>query len=72
MKLAPVQSFAQLTCKANRDQNYAKLVCIASQNLGGPNEPLAECLKFIKDTVQETGDEIGTIEEVNFCLDMVE
>lgn len=34
-RIAPVNSLADLKCRAKTDENYKKLLLIASHNLGG-------------------------------------
>ena len=70
MKLKPVNSVYDLNNKARVDANYARLASLASANLGGPKEPLQECLRWLNINAAET-DEDGVVDEINFCIDLV-
>jgi hypothetical protein len=69
--IAPVLSLAQLKCKAKRDANYAKLAMVSAKNLGGKPTNLDEALRWLDTVANETGDEDGTVEEINFCRALV-
>mgnify|MGYP003349890384 CR=1 FL=1 len=71
MKMAPVQSLAQLKCKARKDPNYKRLALLAADNLGGDTgDDLEKALRWLDTNALET-DEDGVVEEVNFCRDLV-
>ncbi len=72
MKLAPIQSIAQLRSKAFRDENYKRLALVSAENLGGdPNGNLNEAIRWLEVNASESEDELGVVEEINACRDMV-
>jgi len=70
-KLKPVKSLGELYNKAQDDPAYADLLFAASDNLGGHSADLYECYRWLITNAQETGDEDGVVDEVNFCIDLV-
>ena len=67
-KIAPILSLNDLKSKIKRNENYAKLAMKAAKNLGGKPSNLDEALRWLDTVSNETGDEEGTVEEVNFCI----
>ena len=71
MKIAPVQSLAQLRSMAFRNEAYKRLALTAAENLGGsPNGDLNKAMEWLNVNADET-DEQGVVEEINFCRDLV-
>ena len=71
MKMAPVQSLAQLRSMAFRNEAYKRLALTAAENLGGsPNGDLNKAMEWLNINADET-DEQGVVEEINFCRDLV-
>lgn len=71
MKLAPVQSLAQLRSMAFRNEAYKRLALTAAENLGGnPQGDLNKAMEWLNVNADET-DEQGVVEEINFCRDLV-
>ncbi len=72
MKLAPIQSLAQLKCKARQNENYKKLALLAAENLGGnPNGNLNEAFRWLDISASESDGEDGVVEEVNALRDQM-
>lgn len=73
MKLAPIQSIAQLRSKASRDENYKQLALLAAKNLGSePTENLNEAIRWLEINASESEDEAGVVEEINALRDLLE
>lgn len=78
-KLIPrVTTLGQLRLLARDDERYAKLMVIASANLGGPGDthdlsPAAQdkAMRWLQLNANETNSEVGVVAEVNHCRDMV-
>jgi len=67
MALLPkINSLAELRMKADYDQRYRKLACVASSNLGGPSSTLDEAIRWLNVNAEETTEE-GVVAEVNSC-----
>ena len=66
MKLAQVQSFAQLKSKVQRSNDYKNLVEKAAVRMGFSHEVISsgEALQFIESLIHSEGEE-GIIEEIN-------
>ena len=69
-KIGPVGSLAELKSLAGADTQYRKLLCLGSSNLGGPNEDMEHCYRWLVLNAQETTED-GVVAEVNACIDMV-
>lgn len=69
MKLAQVQSLAQLKSKVKRDDNYKNLVEVAAIKMGFPHEKVSsgEALQFIESVIHDEGED-GVIEEINSII----
>lgn len=65
MKLAPIQSVAQLEAKCKKDENYRQLVVDwASEGLYDEVLTFEEAWKHLKEVVTNEGDAV-VVEEVN-------
>lgn len=69
MKLKPVKSLAELRTKAASDPRYSQLMQKASANLGGPSSSDLDSYRWLEMNANETGDEQGVVDEVNFMLE---
>lgn len=67
-----IKSLAELRQLAKDNPRYDALAVVASRNLGGPARTLAEALQWLEMNADETGDEQGVVDEVNFVRDMVD
>lgn len=68
MKLAPVQSIAQLEAKARKDTRYQEVAVKAAQKLGMMGNSWMDALDYLA----WHGDEDEAVDEVNFCLSEVD
>ena len=68
--MAPVQSFAQLRCKAKKDENYKRLTLLAANTYGFIGDNLNDALRWLEDEIQESGED-DVITEINACRDDV-
>ena len=64
MKLALIQSIAQLEAKARKDSRYHAPAVSAAQKLGMEGDTWTDALDFLK----WHGDEDEAVDEVNFFL----
>ncbi len=69
-KLPRVRSLNALRILSGSDPRFAKLACLASSNLGGPKADLDAALSWLDTNAREVG-EAATVDEVNFCRDLV-
>lgn len=73
MKLKKVHSLFELQNLALSNPRYAKLAELGSKQLGGhSNWKLEEHLRWLHVNASETDSEDGVIDEVNFCIDLVD
>jgi hypothetical protein len=49
-------------------QSYAKLIQLASENLGGPGAPIKACFGWLVTNAYETSEE-EVVDEVNFMIE---
>lgn len=85
--LAKVRSLGDLRQRAASDPRYARLAIVAAENLGGRvrqgrhlDDPtstdyalaLSDAMTWLRVNANETGDERGVVEEVNFVRDLVD
>lgn len=67
--LPKIRSLSELRNNKN-DPLWAKWICVASSNLGGPDSNVEQCYRWLEMNAMET-DEAGVVAEVNFVRDMV-
>lgn len=70
-KLTKVTSINDLRRRAEKDPKYLQLAITAAKNLGGDIDTLDRAIRFLEINANETDDEQGVVDEVNFCLDLV-
>jgi hypothetical protein len=68
--IEPVHSLGELRSRAESDDNYRRLLCLSSANLGGPCEGVEQCFQWLVANALETNEE-GVVGEVNGCIDLV-
>jgi thioredoxin-like negative regulator of GroEL len=70
-KLTKVTSINDLRRRAEKDPKYMQLAITAAKNLGGDVDNLDRAIRFLEINANETDDEQGVVDEVNFCLDLI-
>jgi hypothetical protein len=70
--MRPVKHLNDLFNLANRDKRYEKLLIISAQNLGGRINSPQDAASFLEMQANAMGEEEGVVDEVNFCIDLVE
>lgn len=70
-KVKKVKSLMELKNLARTNPDYAKLLCLASHNLGGPKEDIEKCYRWLEINASETNSEDGVVDEVNFCIPLL-
>ena len=64
-----IQTILELRKLAKTDPRYARFVTSVSIDLGGPERPFSECLKFLEQTALEVGED-AVMDEVNHAIDL--
>ena len=67
-----VTSLNDLYNLAAKDERYAKLLIISAENLGGRINSQQDAMQHLDMNADAVGDEEMVVDEVNFCLDLVE
>jgi len=65
-----VTSLGDLKQKADKNPKYAELAMLASSNLGGPGNNLAEAIRWLEVNATETSEE-GVVDEINGVADLL-
>ena len=68
--IKPVGSLNELRHLAETDDNYKKLLCVSSSNLGGPSTDVDKCYRWLMTNALETT-ETGVVNEVNGCIGLL-
>lgn len=79
ISIKPIHSLSELKRNSSAEQNpetyekYRKLSIISAKNLGiSQSDPTFEqCIRWLEANMAETN-ESGVVDEINFCLDLVE
>jgi hypothetical protein len=66
-----VATIMELRKLAKTDPRYAKFVTKVSIDLGGPERPFSECLKYLETFALEVGED-AVMDEVNHAIQLSE
>ena len=69
--LQQIVSINDLQCKAKEDPKYEQLAIIAARNLGAPTADYPNAIVYLSLSANESQDEQGVVDEINFCLDLI-
>jgi len=74
-KLKKVKTISELSYLCNNGklkEQYTKLAAVSAQNLGGRSTAsISENIQWLSTNAMETSED-GVVDEINFCLDLVQ